>query len=261
VNTAETERRATKAPTLRQRAEARLASAAAAAEAASETEVRRLVHELQVHQVELEIQNQELLCTQQALVNSRSRYVALFEFAPIGYVTLDVDTTIREANWMAAELLGVERSALIGEKLAHFVLPGSQDAFHLHRQDVDHSGNRQSCELEFRQQNGTRFTAQVDTVRIADSEDKPGSRHYRCAISDISNRKLTEATLRSQADELTLRNLELQQLNRAMIGREMFIIELKKQVNELSRQLGLGPAYSLDFLEDGNSGSKPENVP
>ncbi|HET6981517.1 MAG TPA: PAS domain-containing protein, partial [Myxococcaceae bacterium] len=77
----------------------------------------RLVHELRVHQIELEIQNRALSEAQEQLEVSRERYVDLFDFAPMGYLTLEADGRIVEVNVTAARLIGLERSALIGRRL------------------------------------------------------------------------------------------------------------------------------------------------
>ncbi len=74
------------------------------------TEAQRIFHELQVHQIELEMQNEELRCTQQALEASREKYFNLYDLAPVGYVTLNEKGTILEANFTAAALLDQERN-------------------------------------------------------------------------------------------------------------------------------------------------------
>jgi PAS domain S-box-containing protein len=97
-------------------------------------EAERLLHELQVHQLELEMQNRELREAQQQLEESRGRYADLFDHAPIGYCTLDASARIQEANLAATELFGLDREHLIGRSLAAMVSPGSEDAWrqHLH---------------------------------------------------------------------------------------------------------------------------------
>ena len=98
---------------LRQRAEAFLQKTSQAIVDMPVQEVQKLVHELQVYQIELEMQNEELRRTQQELETSRSRYSMLYDFAPVGYVTLDRDGVILEANLTAAGLLGTVRGSLI----------------------------------------------------------------------------------------------------------------------------------------------------
>ena len=94
-------------------------------------EEKRLNHELQVHQVELEMQNEEMRGTQAELEDSMGRYRELYDFAPVGYVTLDKLGLIHEANLRAATLLNVSREALIGKHIQSFTDQESADALHL----------------------------------------------------------------------------------------------------------------------------------
>jgi PAS domain S-box-containing protein/putative nucleotidyltransferase with HDIG domain len=83
----------------------------------------RLVHELEVHQIELEMEQEELTRTRAEAEDSLAKYTELYDFAPVGYLTLSHDSTIRQANLTSAKLLGVDRSHLLGLSLKHFVLP------------------------------------------------------------------------------------------------------------------------------------------
>src|SRR6185369_15698261 len=136
---------------LRKRAEA--LAAAKAGEMPENMEVlspeiaRRALHELRVHQIELEMQNEELRRTQEELEGSRARYFDLYDLAPVGYFTLSEQGLILEANLAAARLLGVERGALVKQPLSRFVLPEDQDIYYLHRKALLEKGNPQSWEL------------------------------------------------------------------------------------------------------------------
>ena len=116
------------APNLRSRAEERLAKTPTA-EVTDHADALRLLHELQVHQVELEMQNEELRDTRAALEGSLQRYTELFDFAPIGYVTIDAAGAIRELNFAAARLLGAPRGQVVGRRLVHFVAARDVPAF------------------------------------------------------------------------------------------------------------------------------------
>jgi PAS domain-containing protein len=98
-------------------------------------EARRLLHELRMHQIELEMQNEELRRTQEALEASRARYFDLYDMAPVGYFTLSEQGLILEANLTAATLLGVPRGALVKQPLTRSIVSEDQDIYYLHRKN------------------------------------------------------------------------------------------------------------------------------
>ena len=114
---------------LRRQAEARLRATKRDVAAMPVKNVQQLVHELQIHQIELEMQNEELRRTQVELEAARDRYVDLYDFSPAGHLTLDTHGTIVEANLRAGTLLGINRKELIGQPLARFI--ASDDQGHL----------------------------------------------------------------------------------------------------------------------------------
>src|SRR5215471_16825632 len=120
-----------------------------------------LVHELEVHQIELELQNEELRRAQSELEESRDELRKsrdelsdLYDFAPVGYLTLSEDTVVRRANLRAAALLGVERDALIGKRFTRFLARESQDAFHLYRRALHPDGPPQARDLVLHKSDG-----------------------------------------------------------------------------------------------------------
>jgi PAS domain-containing protein len=121
--------------TLRKRAEEALVEERQPA-AMVNADIERTLHELQVHQIELEMQNGELRRSREHLEQSRSEYADLYDFAPVGYLTLDKMGLITRANLTATSLLGIERSLLVKTPFALFVHPESQDLFYFHTQKV-----------------------------------------------------------------------------------------------------------------------------
>ena len=150
----------------------------------------RLLAELQIHQIELEMQNEELRRTQEALEVSRARYFDLYDLAPMGYVALAERGLIGEANLAAATLLGATRGALVGQPLSHFVHPEDQDIFYLCRQRLFETGERQTCELRLRRMDGESFWAGLEASLGQYGET--GNRHWRVILSDIGTRKRAE---------------------------------------------------------------------
>ena len=128
---------------LRRRAEKKARSDEAQAQAQkplSPKEAGRLLHELQVHQIELEMQNEELRRAQGELEAARARYFDLFDLAPVGYFTLGEEGLILEANLTAAGLLRVERRDVVKKPLTRFILPEDQDLYYRHRKQLLETG-------------------------------------------------------------------------------------------------------------------------
>lgn len=135
-------------------------------------EVQRLVHELQVHQIELQLQNEELCEAQVELAESRDRYAELYEFAPVGYVTLDRYGRIVQANLSFAIMLGVERHVLLQTQFSNFITRESQDDFHLHRQTMLTNETKQKCELGMKKADGTVLFMRLESVASGADEDR-----------------------------------------------------------------------------------------
>ena len=116
-------------------------------ETLSPEEAGRLLHELQVHQIELEMQNEELRRAQGELEASRARYFDLYDLAPVGYFTLSEQGLILEANLTAAAMLGVGRGDLVKQPFTRFILPEDQDIYYRHRKQLFETGSPQVCDL------------------------------------------------------------------------------------------------------------------
>jgi PAS domain-containing protein len=106
-----------------------------------------MLHELRFHQIELEMQNDVLLRTQEELESLLARYFDLYDLAPVGYPTLGEQGLILEANLTAASLLGAERKALVNQPLTPFILPEDQAIYYRHRRLLSETGDPHMCEL------------------------------------------------------------------------------------------------------------------
>ncbi len=153
-------------------------------------ETRRRFHELRVHQIELEMQNTQLREAQLALEASQASYFQLYDLAPVGYCTVSDQGVILEANLNAAKLLWLVRGALVGQKLAQFIIPEDQDKYYqLHRGPVESSEPR-ACELRMVQGDGTAFWVHLSvTLR----QNESGMPVTWMMLSDITKRKQAEA--------------------------------------------------------------------
>ena len=189
--------------TLRQRAEAMLRTTRTEIATMPIEDVQSLVHELQVHQMELEIQNEELRDAQVELAESRDRYSDLYEFAPVGYVTLDRLGKIVQSNLAVTGLLGIERRKLIGMPFSHYVDRDGQDQWYLHRQAVFDDTSKQTCQLPLRDHQGKLIWVWVESRGLS---GEPGFvEQCHTALVNVTERVRAEQELRRLHDELERR--------------------------------------------------------
>jgi PAS domain S-box-containing protein len=161
-----------------------------------------LIHELQVHQIELEIQAEELRRVQLALEESRDKYLDLYDFAPIGYLTLSEKALIVEANLNGAKLLGVERGLLANTRFRKFIAQEYLDPWDRYFVNVLNTREKQSCTITLKRTDGTQFPALLESIRTDDHNN--GTPAVRVAISDITNITQAETALRISNKKLTL---------------------------------------------------------
>ena len=165
-------------------------------EALSPEETRRTLHELRVHQIELEVQNEELRRAQAELDAARARYFDLYDLAPVGYCTVSEEGLILEANLTAATLLGVARGALGKRPLNRFILKEDEDIYYLRRKQLFETAAPQACELRMVKTDGTQFWARLEATA---ARDEGGAPVLRVVLSDITDRKRAEAALEQEA--------------------------------------------------------------
>jgi PAS domain S-box-containing protein len=174
----------------RQEAEIRLASSKTKNDYQADPE--KILYELQVHQIELEMQNESLRQAQQLIEEERDCYQNLYDFAPIGYLTLRGEDAISEVNLTAARLLGIDREQLIGCRFPALVAEQSRDTWHRQLMHLQQCSVNQSCELQMRRNDDSTFFAKLDCLRIAGRSNGP---ELRIALSDISQQKQAEQAL------------------------------------------------------------------
>ncbi|EAT58071.1 PAS [Chlorobium ferrooxidans DSM 13031] len=170
----------------------------------SHEEMQRVVHELAVHQIELDMQRDELLQTRADLEESLDCYTELFDFAPLAYLTLSLNGKIRQVNLTGTKLLGVDRSKLIGERFARFVTPDDLPVFNNFLTLVFSQHKSCSCEVRLGSDAGNvvisrnSFASPEEAVvpdnRIIriDAVQSQDGRECRAVVSDISMEKLIE---------------------------------------------------------------------
>lgn len=152
---------------LRRRAEAKLAAAAEYPELGIDQEKNRMViHELQLQQLELEIQNEELKALQETLAKSEARYLNLYDFAPVGYVTVNKAGVIVEANHTATVLLQRPPRSLAKEMFFRLIFPNDQDIFYNCHKAIFATNKPQTCKLRLLRQHGPPFWARLESAPI-----------------------------------------------------------------------------------------------
>lgn len=150
----------------------------------------KLIQELQTFQIELELQNEELHRSQQELMKSNIRYTELYDFAPVGYLAVNVKGMILNANLTLADMLLMERSSLINQPLSARIVSQDQDIYYHHIKNLKNIKTRQICELRMIKKDGTPFPVQLESTILPYQLGKP--EQYRTVVIDIGARRQLE---------------------------------------------------------------------
>jgi diguanylate cyclase (GGDEF)-like protein/PAS domain S-box-containing protein len=199
-------------------------------------EIKLLVHELKVHQIELEMQNEELRRTHAELEQVKAKYFDIYDLAPEGYLILSEDGQIIETNLTAATMLGQARRDLTKKQLTHYISKEDQDSYYLHRKELFESLEPQECELRMLKNDGSLFWGHIKATAVIDD----GIPMCRLVLSDVTKRKTIEIQLQQSMDDL----LESQRIARLGTWRMDLVTNEIAWSEELYKIYGLDPTGS-----------------
>ncbi|MFW5769724.1 MAG: ATP-binding protein [Spirochaetota bacterium] len=250
---------------LRARAEDLLEQRGPSADDPLDDEIKELLHELDVHRIELETQNAELIEAQEELLKSKhhlteakDKYRDLFELAPVGYFTLDRNGSITEVNFTGARMLGKTKNRVLNKPFVVNVEPGARSEFYRHMKEVLASDVRRTCELELTTASGESFTARLDSIRSTSSAG--GGDSFRTAVTDITEQKrlqnelegarfLAEKANRLKTVFLSTMSHEIRTPLNAIIGLLDLIIYGENTEEEKGEYLGHARESSIFLLQ------------
>lgn len=233
-------------------------------------ELHQALHELQVHQIELEMQNRALRESQQELEASRDRYADLYDFAPLGYTSLDEETRISEINLAGAAMLGIERSRLKGKHFTTFVARDDAAGFLNYLKACRHSDHKSIAEIGLVPFKNNKVTVPVQLQCLAIQPTDSEGVLYRMAIIDMTEHKRVEAALRDSEEryrrlmEISPDAIFIVRENRIVFannaGVKLFGAATEQDILEKSPLDFTHPAYnhlSQDFLRQAKNGGEP----
>lgn len=183
-------------------------------------EMEQALHELRVHQIELELQNEELRRAQLDLDAARARYFDLYDLAPVGYCTLSEKGLIMESNLTAATLLGVPRSTLTNQPIQHFIFKDDQDLYYTHCKRLFEDSESHTCQLRLVNHDGTSFWVHLSETL---SQDADGTAVRRVVLSDITEQM-------QKKEELRIVKEEAETANAANAAKSQFLANMSHQI-------------------------------
>jgi PAS domain S-box-containing protein len=187
---------------LRRRAEEFLLKIPSSIRIVPAKDTKDLIQELQIHQVELEMQNEELRLAQLELEAARDKYTDLYDFAPVGYFTVSEKGIILDANLTLCTMLGTERGLMIGKPFFIYISPDDQDIFYHQRQKLIETKDKQICELRILKEGKFQFPAQMECIPIFNNDGNLDQ--IRIALTDITLRKQAEEELQESTEKIKL---------------------------------------------------------
>lgn len=191
----------------------------------------KLLEELHINQIELEMQNEDLRTVQGELEKTRAKYIDLFEFSPVGYFTLGTNGKILEVNLTAARLLGLDKSQILNRPLTDFADSESQDTLYFYLEKLAQSESRESCCLKLRRHDEKSFFAHFDGITVLNGSN--AANEIRISFVDVHKEKMNEIALKETA--------ERNELLLNLLPQSAILIDIKRKVlaaNRMAKKAG-----------------------
>jgi diguanylate cyclase (GGDEF)-like protein/hemerythrin-like metal-binding protein/PAS domain S-box-containing protein len=195
---------------------------------------KELLHELQVQKIELEMQNENLRQAQIDLEESRARYIEFYDYAPVGYLTLNRDACITEINLTGAELLGDDRASFFGRRFSTLVAPEDRDYWHMYFMAVLQQDSKQACELSLLRGDGLQLEVQLNSLRRTKNST---AQTVSIVMTDITERKKVEKRIGYLATHDRMTDLP---------NRELFFDRLSQAISQAKRN---GERFAVLFMD------------
>ena len=215
--------------------------------------MQKMLHELQVHQIELEMQNEELRQTQAKLDAARARYFDLYDLAPVGYCTVSEQGLILEMNFTAASLLNMARSDVVNKPIRRLIAKTGQDLYYSCRKALFESGLPQECELQLVRRDSAVFWAHLQICLALDADR---GQVQRLVLNDISARKAIDADLAEKNQELLLARSVAE---KASLAKSDFLSNMSHELRSPLNAI-LGFAQLLELGEPMPTATQRNNV-
>ncbi len=199
----------------------------------NEGDALKLLHELEVHQIELEMQGEELRMARDEEKEATDKYNELYDFALTGHFTIDSTGKIYQLNLSAATMLGTERAKLVGKDFKQFVTMDSMSDFSLFFHRVIVNDQKQTSEIKLKVVGNTAIHVLIEGISLDDDEK------YQIRVIDITKQKRAEQLLK-------FKTMELEQYNEMMEFNDGQLVSLKKEINLLLMKLGENEKFEMD---------------
>ena len=220
----------------RTKAEKRLSLKKLVVPEVSPEDTEKLIHELRVHQIELEMQNEELRKAQEEIEASRSRYADLYDFSPVGYFVFSKTGKVLEVNLTGAGLVRLERSSLVNGIFASFIDERFRPIFREHLGAVLRSRGKERCELQLMRKEGRPVFISMESISVKEEDNI----RIRSAVSDITDRKRAEEeVLRLNAEleaKVTKRTAQLEAVNKALKDEIAERVRAEEEIRQSERE-------------------------